>query len=78
MLKHMPEKSLEKYEESYIVKNRLKGDRARRHNSNTDSHRTDPDLTDRLADFADIIKTDTVYRISLIFLVDRGLVNFPI
>ena len=78
MLKHMPEKSLEKYEESYIVKNRLKSDRDRRHNWNTDAGRTDPNITDRLSKFADIIKTDTVYRISLIFLVGLGLVNFLI
>ena len=52
MLNHIPEKSLEKYEEPYIVKSRLKGDRDRGHNSNTDADRTNPNLTEKLANFS--------------------------
>ena len=59
-------------------KNSVTGDCDRRlNNTTTAADRTDDNLTDRTTKFQNIIKVDAVYRISLKFFVDLGLVSFP-
>lgn len=47
-----------------------------KHNANDQNDITDDNLTERTTKFRPIMNTDTVYRISLRFLLDLRLVSF--
>ena len=82
MLKHMPKilKTLENHSLYSKKKVRIYGNendiRAHCTTTNaTDPNRTDENLTERIEEFQDQIKNESVYRIPLKFLCDSGLVN---
>ena len=81
MLKHMPEKALETFQNTLLYSKKavaLKDDNNRRkNNDNNLKKRIESNIADRRKQFADVIKTKKVYRIPLQFLADVGLVNFP-
>ena len=82
MLKHMPDKELETYENTLLYSKRPvklpnNNSRGLNNNSNT-NNRTDDNLTDPLDKFSNLISRKKIYRIPLRYLVDFGLVNFPI
>ena len=81
MLKHLPKDALETFEVMLLYSKKkveLTGDRDRRlNNSNTAADRTNTNLTERITKFQNIIKENAAYKVSLKFLVDIGLVNFP-
>ena len=82
MLKHMPNDALKTFDEKLLYSRKLiklSGNNDRRPNNDNDAdNRTDDNLTDRLDKFSDLISKETIYKIPLRFLVDIGLVNFPI
>ena len=81
MTKHLPKVTLETFYTELLYSKKkveLTGNRDRRlNNNNTAANRTDENLTERITKFQNIIKENTIYKISLKFLVDIGLVNFP-
>ena len=82
MLKHIPNDALKTFDEKLLYSRKLiklSGNNDRRPNNDNDAdNRTDDSLTDRLDKFSDLISKETIYKIPLRFLVDIGLVNFPI
>ena len=80
MLKHMPDDALKTYDETLLYsKTAIKlANNVHRRPNNTDNSRTDDNLDDRIDKFHDLLGKKKIYRIPLRFLIDLGLVNFPI
>ena len=81
LLKHMPEKALKTIEKSFLYSKKpvviWAGGyrRPQRTNDVNTANRTDENLTDRIAKFADQLQNEFIYRISPNFLCDVTLVN---
>ena len=80
MLKHMPDDALKTYDETLLYsKTAIKlANNVHRRPNNTDNSSTDDNLDDRIDKFHDLLGKKKIYRIPLRFLIDLGLVNFPI
>ena len=82
MLKYMPDKALETYENTLLYSKKpltLPNNNGRRLNNNNDANnRTDNNLADQLEKFSDFISKKKIHRIRLRYLIDLGLVSFPI
>ena len=82
MLKHLPEKSLETFPSGLLNSNKsvviTNNNERRANNANDVNDRSNGNLDDRITKFHSLVGTNNVYRIPLRFLVDLGLVNFPV
>ena len=78
----MLEKSYKTFQSDLLYSNKnvlLTGNKDKRlNNDNDQDNRSNNNLDNRIVKFNDLIGTNNVYRIPLIFLVDLGLVNFPV
>ena len=76
----MPDDALKTYDETLLYsKTAIKlANNVHRRPNNTDNSRTDDNLDDRIDKFHDLLGKKKIYRIPLRFLIDLGLVNFPI
>ena len=77
MLKHMSEKALKTFQETVLYRKKsviLPANRNRRSHADNDvADRMDSNLSDRITKFNDVINS-----VPLRFLVDIGLLNFPV
>ena len=78
----MLEKSYKTSQSDLLYSNKnvvLTGNKDKRlNNDNDQDNRSNNNLDNRIVKFNDLIGTNNVQRIPLIFLVDLGLVNFPV
>ena len=80
-LKHLPEKSLKKLRKHFLFSEKevlytANVDR-RPNNDDGEDKRSDDNINDRIAKFANQIKDKFTYRIPLYYLCDIGKINFP-
>ena len=81
MLNHVPEISLNNFQNELLYSNKaiiLKDSTTDRRECAINNDRSEDNLGDRIIRFHDLIGTSNVYRIPLRYLVDLGLINFPI
>ena len=81
-MKYLPLKALKRLQKTMLYLNKpvvITNDNDRRdEDANVAADRSDPNLTARIKEFAPILKTETVYRIPLLYLCELGKVNFSI
>ena len=79
-MKYLPETSVKKLLKTMLYSNNLvylaENTDRRPHNDNDDDKRSDPNLTDRLAQLKNHLFKKNVYRIPLMLLCDLGKVSF--
>ena len=80
MLKHMPDDALKAYDKTLLYsKKAVKlANNVDRCPNITDNSKTDNNLNYRVEKFQDLLGKRKIYRIFLRFLIDLGLVIFPI
>ena len=81
-MKYLPLKSIKRLRKTMLYVNNpvyiTNNNERRSHNATTDADRSDPNLDFRIKTFAEILSSETVYRIPLLYLCDLGKVNFSV
>ena len=81
-MKYLPLKSIKRLRKTMLYVNNpvyiTNNNERRSHNATTDADRSDPNLDFRIKTFAEILSSETVYRIPLLYLCNLGKVNFSV